>query len=287
MSDLDPLAVPAPAGLPPGAQPRYRPQEWASLVNACRQPSRYRFGLLLPGEFEEPFPAGEGARWFRLPAGLLLLAPSSAGRWSSCVDLAAVPLYLGPFVLRWLPPVTEKTEKRREKLRQVRQERRELRGTRVPGVAAIPNEGRAVRKGGRLSLAVSGRFVKQRRAEVERMAKRQATHREKRGGDLFRPALVFIENLNSMTRELEEVAAFTWVEVETLRAWDATTRGAALRALVSRGMKAAAARQLVGTRVRTWQRSRPSQARQQEQVKEQEQRPTPLLALIRSQRRGD
>lgn len=265
-TDLEP-AAPARPGLPPGVQPRYRGADWAPLVNACRQRSRYRFGLFLPGETVEPFPAGEGARWFHLPPGLLLLAPSNAGRWSSCCDLAKQPAHLGPFVLRWLPPVSSKTAAKRAHLRERQAARREERGTRAAGVPAVPNEGRPFEGGGRLSLAVSGAFVKQRRREVESMAKRQAVARSKPGKrgevELWRPALEFIETLNSFTTELEEVAEFCWVEVAILQAWDATTRTAALRSLLARGMKPGPARQLVGARVRVWQRSRPSSAARQ------------------------
>lgn len=281
--------------------PPYDAAAWSELVNICRQPrSAYRFALLLPGvklvRGELPAglpPAGEYGRWLVLPGAALLLR-REAGDLAGMVDLEAVPVIVGPFVLRRMAPVTPEQAEKREKLRAERAARRERRGTPVPNIPAIPNEGRAMRFGSRLVLSVAGDYVKARRREAGDVARRatwgtareQATKvkaRPAREGKAARPAQpgkalpekvhqfdpMFLANsLNRMTAELESVAEFAWVEVTQLRAWDATARGEMVKALTRTGMKHREATEWAARHVRPWQRSRPAQSKKLQEGRE-------------------
>ena len=256
--------------------PRYNAADWAPLVNACRQPrSAYRWALLVPGaESLAGLPAaGEAGRWFLLPPGALLLRREPGGL-EGMQDLRARPLDLGPFLLRQVVPVRPDTAARREALRQVRAARRELRGTPVPAPPAIPNEGRALRFGPRLALAVSAQLVRsriraataaglratygepQRLRPGQRAPRRQAKPTAIR---TFDPEYL-AHALNQMTAELEAVAEFAWVEVATLRRWDSAARQVMTEAMTRTGTKPAVAKHWTAQHVRPWQRSRPSQA---------------------------
>lgn len=239
----------------PAVTPPYDPAAWSALVNACRQPrNSYRWALLVPGAVAlDGLPgAGAGGRWFLLPVGALLLR-REPGTLAGLHDLEAAPLRLGPFLLRRMQPVTPEAAQRRARLRVVRAARAELRGRRVPGVVAVPNEGRPVRHGARLVLSVSADFVR------ERCRQARASGLRATGGKGARFVPEFLANgLNRMTAELERVAEFAWVDVGTLRRWDKVSSGVMLAALTRSGWKGSAARQWVGRHVRPWQRSRPS-----------------------------
>lgn len=212
---------------------RYREEDWRSLIWACRQGrNRYRYGGVIEAE-GEPTPAGEGARWFATPVGWVLLAPSNAGpggRWGWLQDLEIAPLHLDVFVLSWRPPMTKSTARRRAR-----------------------KSGPPVPQGGRLVLAVSGRWIAQQLEAIRRLAHRQA----RSGSPTARTPAAFVTSVNKITADVSTAGRYAWVWTDMQRGYDVEVRQLVLRYLVSaHGLKREEARAWCARYLRTWRKTK-------------------------------
>ena len=78
----------------------YRDRDYAELINACRQRSKYRWAALYEAR---PPHLARGARAFHLPEGVLVLARGPVRHLPELRDLTQHPLRLRVHLLTWDP----------------------------------------------------------------------------------------------------------------------------------------------------------------------------------------
>jgi hypothetical protein len=250
----------------------YSADAWRSLIWACRQKNRYRFGGVVPvpaGGAADLVPAGRGARWFITPAGAVLLAPDDTGpfgRWGWLQDLQQQPLDLGVFVLSWTPPrsLERQRQLQREQLQRIERARQDhaRRVERLPPFDAADVPGPALPSPGRLLLAVSGGWLDEQQARVSYLArvlsprageKKKGEKREKVPGIAPLDAQRLVMATNRVTREVMTADEFAWSWPASRRSWNAHTRRVVMNFLVSaHGMKARQAREFVHAGLLVW-----------------------------------
>lgn len=290
--------TPAPIWRPPPAYrldaPPYDPDAWRSLIWACRQPNRYRFGGIAPMPAEGLAgltPAGRGARWLATPAGAVLLAPDQGGpfgRWGWLQDLGQKPLNLGVFTLGWTPPRSEATRRRlareqRLRIEQAREDhaRRVKRGERLPPFQEADVPGPALPSPGRLLLALSPDWLREQQGRVLLLARMMAPpprpptpgsgkrKGQKRlegeapevrySGVIPSASQPFVLAVNRITREVMTAGEFAWWWPGSLRAWNVDTARVVLNFLVSaHGLKRGQARAMVDAGLLVWRVERRS-----------------------------
>ena len=207
----------------------YKEQDYRSLIWALRQKNTYRYGALLevaPDVPSEPTHLyARGIKWFRVPEGWVVLGTHQEKRWSWLQDLRDRPLHLTPFLVTWTSQRSPKQE------------------------AQLLKEERSLPLAGRLTLQLTGSYVKSKLALLSEMA-----HRHARVGTVtYRTPAEFVAAVNAVTRELAEASAHVWVWPDMTRGYNKEVQQLVRRYLVSaHNMPLQEAREYVSRWVSVW-----------------------------------
>ncbi len=207
----------------------YREEHYRSLIWALRQKNTYRYGALLelaPDVLSEPTHLyARGIKWIRVPEGWVILGTHQEKRWSWLQDLRDQPLRLTPFLLTWTSQRSPKQE------------------------AQLLKEERTLPLAGRMTMQLSGSYVKSKLALLGEMAHRHA----RLGTVTYRTPAEFTAAVNEVTRELAQASFHVWVWPDMTRGYNKEVQQLVRRYLVSAyQMPLQEAREYVGRWVSFW-----------------------------------